>query len=217
MEAKPVSLETGHYFFDTKRLVEVDQFDYIYDVKSIYLDERPFEMRDYATWRVFQKGCFIELQDGSLWKVCPLNAESLSFYRNEENLVEGDSAENIVASWQPGERLIFHKVTNRIDLLVYNIDRNQVLNVTPFATAKDNAITITSFFGRVVCLSDGSAWAFDYPWSCSGWEVGNPVLVAKDNPWYSQHTHMLINLNYCGCKSEFKHINPNRVGVQRIQ
>lgn len=201
IEAKTVNLETGNLIFDTSRLVEIDEFDYIYTVKAIHLD-----------------GYFIELQDGSVWGIEELSPEAESFYRNTNSSLEIDFVENIVATWQPGEHLIFHKVVDRESILVYNIDRDQLFDVTPLSPAKYEPITVASlnYSKRIIGLSDGSAW-YGNACPCAGWKIGDPILIAKDNPWISTHTHMLINLKYCDCEATSGHIHPNRLGVQRMQ
>lgn len=198
-EAKSVTLETGKWILDRSRTVEIDQFDYIYTVKSIQLG-----------------GYYIELEDGSVWRVEELGPEAASFYRLYQN-TKIDFVENIVADWQPGERLIFHKVIDRESLLIYNLDRDQLFDVTPLSPPKENYLKLESidFSVGIIKLSDGSSWKGKIC-SCKGWKSGNPILVVKNTPWDQYNTHMLVNLKYCECTATSGHIHPDRCGVLKF-
>jgi hypothetical protein len=199
VDARFVTLDTGNWTIDTSRTVEIDQFDYLYTVKAIHLG-----------------GYYLELEDGSLWRVEELSPEAKSFYTNSHPSKEGIFVENIVASWEPGEQLIFHKVIDRETILIYNIDRDQLFDFVPLSPPKYDSITLTwiDLWDKVVGLSDGSMWNLC---QCKNWKEGDPILVAKDTPWTGTNTHILINLKYCDCYATSGHIHPNRVGVHRLE
>jgi hypothetical protein len=201
MEAKSVNLKTGRFFIDRSRLVEIDEFDYIYTIKDIHLG-----------------GYFIELQDGSKWQVQELNYEANSFYADKEDSFEFEYVENVVIAWEPGERLIFHKVVDRESVLVYNIDRDQVFDFAPFSPPLSESIKIAAldYNQKIISLSDGSQWIFGKLCTCKSWKQGDPIVIAKDHPWSTKNTHILINLKYCECAATSGHIHPNRLGVQRV-
>jgi hypothetical protein len=205
LNATTVQLETGHWPIDCARSVEIDDFDYIYELKNVPLDGR-----------------FIELKDGSLWQLESLGYESTSFYRQYKDVLEIGFIEELVDLWQPGELLIFHKITNReIDsrdvLLIYNLDRDLLIDVTSVSPPKYHCLTISEIDtqNNLILLSDSSIWHYSQ-WDngiVDTWFPGNPILVAKDTPWRSSHTHALVNLEYCDCASTLGHIHRNRVSV----
>lgn len=202
IEARSVTLETGSRFIDTYRTVDIDHFDYIYSIKSIHLG-----------------GYFVELEDGSVWRVEELGPETKSFYKATAFPIEEQYVENLVANWQPGERLIFHKVIDRETILIYNIDRDQLFDFVPFSPPKYETINVASIdlWNKTLSLTNGTSWKFTSLCSCKKWKVGDPVLIAKDTPWSKINTHILINLKYCECEATSGHIHPNRVGVHRIE
>lgn len=215
---KSVEVKTGRHFIDTKRTVVLDQFDYIYQIGKIHC-----------------RGMIIELVDGTQWKVEPIGQESSSFYKQRKPPLAFDFVENAVQDWLPGERLIFHKVTNKYTtqlldkmnliedhehILVYNLDRDQLFDVSSFLPPLDPLLTL-SFIDRgqkLITLSDGSTWRFDHSIDCPlSWDKGDPIMVAKNTPWRKKHTHLLLNIGVCKCDSTVEHIHPNRIGVVKYE
>ena len=197
--AKTVKLNTGHCFIDTYRLVELDQFDYVYSLK-----------------KGCAKGKIIELNDGSLWQVEPQGAESSSFYSQLFRPLKFESVDEITRHWKRGELLIFHKITNTSSYLVYNIDRELVVDVTPYSPPTQAAYAIASidYEQKTIALSDRSVWIFDLLFPSDNWEIGDPILIAKDTPWRGNNTHILVNLSPFLNQAGVEYIPTNRLGVQ---
>lgn len=207
LEAKNVEVETGHWFIDRTRSVEIDNFDYFYELKDTHL-----------------KGRFIELLDGSIWEVAPLGSESTSFYREYKDSYEVGFIEELVDLWQPGELLIFHKIADKyIDhrdgFLVYNVNRDMLVDVTVLSPPIYSCLTVSEIDSdnHFILLSDSSVWQYS-DWDKGGvWYPGDSILVAKDTPWRSNHTHVLVNMEYCDCNATMGHIHRNRISVNRVQ
>lgn len=200
--AEPIELKTGHWPIDTSRMVELDTFDYAYDLKQLHA-----------------RGMILELYDGSLWQVEEISAETISFYAQRKEHLDFEFIEDLVAEWQVNERLIFHKVSDRESLLVYNIDRDMLINVTPLLPPTDPFLVIEEVdrTNKKIRLSDQSIWDFIHLCACKKWSAGNPVIMVKNTPWRADHTHMIINLTPCICDSKVEHIHPNRLGVKRAE
>lgn len=208
LNAMTVQLETGHWPIDRTRSVEIDDFDYIYVLKKVPLDGR-----------------FIELEDGSFWQIEQLGPESTSFYRNYKDVLEIGFIEELVDLWQPGEMLIFHKITDREinhrdGFLVYNIDRDLLVDVTSLSSPIYHCLTVSEIDteNNLILLSDSSVWQYSQGDNCvvEAWYAGDPILMAKDTPWRSNHTHVLVNMDYCDCSTTMGHIHRNRVSVNRF-
>lgn len=207
LNATTVQVETGHWPIDSTRWLDIDQFDYIYEIRNTPLEGR-----------------FIELEDGSYWQIEPLGYESSSFYRNYKDVLEIGFIEELVDLWQPGEMLIFHKITDkeingRDRFLVYNLDRDLLVDVTPLAPPKYYCLTLSEIDteNKLIFLSDSSVWLYNN-WDKAGtWYPGDPILVAKDTPWISEHTHVLVNMEFCNCSGTVGHIHRNRISVNKIQ
>lgn len=207
LQATTISLETGRRFFDKSRAVVLDEFDYIYTLNSTHLG-----------------GYFIELEDGSVWSVEEMESEAKSFYKDKGISIDHVFVEDLVLSWEPGEHLIFHKLVDRETLLVYNIERDQLLDFAPVSPPKYSSLIITSIDlnAHLIILSDGSQWTATLC-PCQQWKINDPILVAKDHSFLGQslfkdraNTHILVNLKYCECEATKGHIHPNRIGVKRI-
>lgn len=207
--SKSVELKTGRWVIDTKRTVVLDEFDYVYILGQVRL-----------------RGMIVELLDGTMWEVQPLGPETTSFYALRDPSLKFDFVEDVVRKWKPGERLIFHKVANkqqseedREQVMVYNIDRDQLFDIAAFLPPEEPSLTILGIDEEQnnIILSDGSTWNFDKLCTCQAWRKGNPILIAKNTPWRSNHTHLLINLSICDCDSTVEHIHPNRLGVRRVK
>jgi hypothetical protein len=194
-------MKTGHWFVDQKRTVALDEFDYVYKLKSPLL-----------------RGHFIELDDGSIWQIEEQSPDTKAFYTSHPQITRYN--EDIVTLWQAGERLIFHKVVDRESLLIYNLDRDLLFDVAPFLppSSEDTYLAIAEmdFIKRLLTLTDGTVWNFDALCKCNNWKTGDPIVVAKNTPWRADHTHILINLYPCECGSTVAHIHPNRLGVKRF-
>jgi hypothetical protein len=207
LDAKNVEIETGHWLIDRSRFVEIDNFDYFYQLNQTHLNGR-----------------YIELMDGSIWEIEPLGPESTSFYRHYKNVYEVGYIEELVDLWQPGELLIFHKIADKyIDhkdgFLVYNVDRDLLVDVTVLSPPIYCSLTVSEIdtVNQLILLSDSSVWQYNN-WDKAGiWYPGDSILVAKDTPWRSDHTHVLINMEYCDCEATMGHIHRNRISVNRMQ
>ncbi len=200
--SKTVDLKTGHWIIDRYRTVDLDKFDYRYAFKKAHL-----------------RGTFFELEDGSLWELCEVGPETKSFYATRQPKVEFDFVEEIVDQWQQGDELIFHKVADRDSLLIYNVTRDQLFDVEPFLPSLEPKLSIANIDkgAKQIVLSDNSIWQIECFCECKNWKVGDPMAVAKDTPWRSTNTHILINLCTCECDSTVEHIHPQRIGVVRVQ
>jgi hypothetical protein len=207
LEAKTVEVETGHWIIDSSRFVNIDIFDYFYELKHTHLNGR-----------------YIELMDGSIWEIEPLGPESSSFYRHYKDVYEIGYIEELVDLWQPGELLIFHKITDKyIDhkdgFLVYNVNRDLLVDVTVLSPPIYYSLSISEIdtVNKLILLSDSSVWQYN-DWDKAGiWYPGDAIVVAKDTPWISHHTHVLVNLEYCDCDATVGHIHRNRISVTRAQ
>ncbi len=208
LDARTVELKTGHWPIDSIRTIDIDNFEYIYELQYVPL-----------------AGRFIELEDGSVWKIEPLGPESTSFYKEYKDVLEVGFIEELVDLWQPGERLIFHKITDREihesdEFLVYNLDRDLLVDVTILSPPIYYCLTLSEVDedNQLIVLSDSSIWHYDnWDKASDHWFCGDPILVAKDNPWRSDHTHVLVNLQYCNCSTTLGHIHRNRVSVTQGQ
>lgn len=210
--SKPVELNTSNWrwpFIDTKRKVELDQFDYVYSVGQVR-----------------SRGMILELPDGSQWLVEPLGKEATSFWAQKSPELPFDFIENQVKKWRPGEKIIFHKVCNNVSeddeklkLLVYNVDRDQLFDVKTFLPPVEPSLTLVNVDPnqKTLELSDGSIWQFAKMCTCQEWQKGDPIIVAKNTPWRSKNTHILANLSICECDSTVEHIHANTLGVIRIK
>ncbi len=200
--AKTVSLKTGRWIFDRYRNVDLDNFDYTYLISNV----------DHGQSTV-------TLQDGSMWVVTPMQAETVSFYQLKNPLVTPSSITPL-DYWESGDTLIFHKVVNRDSLLAYNLTKDLLLDMVPVSSPTNPLLTIASItntnevsyyynynnktqslqqyqdneWRTVIVLSDGSVWEGD-PGNHAlvSWIVGDPILVSKDTPWWSSNTSILIN------------------------
>jgi|688.fasta_scaffold16465_2 hypothetical protein len=200
--AKPITLRTGHLFIDRKREVELDNFDYVYSIKKIH-----------------GRGKIIELYDGSQWKVEPLGPESESYYLQRPELAGFEFVEDLTKKWKPDEQLIFHKISNRESLLIYHLERQLLLDVTPFLSPISPHLTVTDIDleKKLIVLSDQSVWTspFLYPGTLD-WEIADPVLIAKNTPWRGSNTHILVNLSLSQANITVEQIPINRLGVNRV-
>ncbi|MBS0656488.1 MAG: hypothetical protein JSR46_11985 [Verrucomicrobia bacterium] len=225
LNARVVPLETGRWLLDTYRNVEIDDFDYTYQVESVDASTPAFT-----------------LQDGSVWQVVPMEAETLSFYRQRKSFFESIAApESIFEQWKPGDILIFHKIVNRPSLLAYNITRDHLLDVAPIQIPVAPALRITSItntndtfstydynsktgtmsqkihnnWRTVIALSDGTVWEGDAGRPILSWVVGDAVLIAKDTPYWSCNTHMLLNIK-ASKKRDSSVPYVRRLGTRRV-
>lgn len=201
VQAKTVEINSGNWIFDKYRRLVVDDFDYLYSLQATHL-----------------RGRFIELNDGSIWQVEEQGRETKAFYESREEPIEISFMENLVNAWQPGEKLIFHKVFNGENLLVYNLDRDLLIDVAPFLPPySENSLIIAAidFNQHLLTLSDGSVWEFNHLCRCKKWKVGNPILVVKNTAWnfWPEKTHVLVNLIPCECEATVEHIHPNHLEV----
>ncbi len=96
LDAKTVSLYTGRWFIDRYRNVDVDQFDYLYQILNIDQGQGT-----------------LQLADGSIWRVEPMYDETSSFYAQQYPFDANTPVDAVFAAWQPGDVLIYHKVVNR--------------------------------------------------------------------------------------------------------
>lgn len=223
LDAKTLPLQTGRWVFDRYRDVELDTFDYPYLVQTMDTMQ-----------------AMMQLQDGSVWQVVPMQDETRSFYTQINPMIEGTPASSIFLYWQPGDALIFHKVVNRDSLLVYNINRDLLLDMVPVSgptapllqiasITNTNEISYTYTYNErtesmqqyqhnnwrtVIMLTDGSLWEGDPGRPLVNWIVGDPILMTKNTPWWSSNTHIMIN-----CKatrdSSYSILSFRRLGVWR--
>ncbi len=168
---------------------------------------------------------WLELSDGSLWKIAEAGPETLGFSREEIDFC----ANQIIGTWKPGDTIVVHKVTDRMvddddeTILFYNETQQQLFDFVPFLPPLRPQLKVVNvdFDNKVISLSDNSVWKFKKYCSCEDWEVGDPILVAKDTPWENvwstTNTHMIINLASCECDSTVEHIHTKRVGAVRVQ
>ncbi len=127
-------------------------------------------------------------------------------------------ATEFIQEWKPGETLIFHCYTAKEPLLVYNVERNQLMDFKPLLPALQPTLTVSSLHleDNSVTLSDGSIWlAYPTDKDNPAWKIGDPVLVAKAYAGESD-THVLINMSPCVCESTVEHIHPNRMNAVRL-
>lgn len=179
-------------------LTDLADFDYSYTINQMHL-----------------RGMFIELTDGTLWEVAEMGPESKIFFANREVPLEFDYVEDLTVNWQPGESLIFHKLSYSDAVLVYNVDRDQLFNVTPFLPPlqASTAIAFLDPINQIIGLNDNSLWQYSQMTPSQEWFQDQPVVVAKSSPWNGLNTHVLINLCTCFCDSTVEHIHPNQIGV----
>lgn len=203
LSAEIVPLYTGHWILDRYRNVEIDSFDYQYSIYSI----------DHMT------GTF-ELADGSIWHVEPMLSETKSFYKHKGMKLRDPLHAKLFGSWQPEDVLIFHKVSNQNSVLVYNVNRDQLLDVWVVSGPKYQTLQISSAqntsvvtdrykwdetaqryindpktdWYTVIVLNDGSVWQAKVSGPVLSWQPGDPIHVLKDTPYWSNNTHILVNM-----------------------
>jgi hypothetical protein len=167
---------------------------------------------------VHVRGMVIELEDGSLWEIEELGPETKSFYAPQGESLPFDFAEEWVVQWQPGEKLIFHKMSDREPLLIYNIDKNHLFDFSPFLPPIEPSLYVVKFdeINKVVVLSDHSVWGFNNFSGSQEWSFGDPIVVAKNSVLDSTSSYVLLNLCACFCDATVEHIHPNRLDVNRI-
>lgn len=202
LEANTVSLKTGRWVFDRYRNVDLNSFDYFYQIQS----------------RDTSRGV-LELTDGSLWQVAPMADETQSFYYQFYALESTMNPLQLFALWDEGDTLIFHKLVDRPTLIAYNVTKDRVLDVLPVSSPTTPALTIVSInntndisysysydhknnrldqyqsnnWKTVIALSDGSVFEGNPSKPLVAWVVGDPIHIAKDSPWWSSNTHILMN------------------------
>ncbi len=160
----------------------------------------------------------IELEDGTFWLLKEASDET----KNYNLLVyEGPPyqfATEFVKESKSGETLIFHCYTAQEALLVYNVERNQLIDFEPLLPAIKPTLTVSSLYLEEdsVTLSDGSTWlAYSSDKNAPEWNVGDPILIAKAYPDVKGYTDVLINMLPCVCESTVEHIHPNRMNAVR--
>ena len=200
--SKTIDLNTGHWIIDRYRTVDLDKFDYRYELKKAHL-----------------RGTYFETEDGILWELCEVGPETKSFYATREPKVEFDFVEEVVEKWEQGDVLIFHKVADRDSFLVYNVTRDHLFDVEPYLPSLDSKLSVANIDidAKKIVLSDNSIWIAEDFCGCKNWKVGDPIAVAKDTPWRSKNTHILVNLCTCECDATVEHIHPNRLGAVRAE
>jgi hypothetical protein len=155
----------------------------------------------------------IELQDGSLWQVEEMTPESKSFFAQRNPEVDFKFVEELVENWQPDDNLIFHKLVERESLLIYNMDRDMLIDAVPLLPPLEPMLKIEmiDWGSRQIILNDHSIWSFTRLCKCKNWKKDDPILVAKNTPWGSGISYVLINLSPCICDSKVEHIHPSRL------
>ena len=200
--ATTLPLKTGRYIIDRYRNVEIDRFDYPYQIHYIDHDNGS-----------------LQLADGSSWQVVPMNEEAKSFYEMKQPITTALFPGTIFDLWQTGDILIFHKVVNRSSLLAYNATKDLLLDIQPIAAPTNSDLKIASItntndikysysynkktnsleqyqdnnWRTVIVLTDGSVWEGNPGKALLSWIAGDPIHVAKDTPWWSSNTHILMN------------------------
>lgn len=229
IEAKTVTLETGRTIFDRTRNIAIDEFDYIYILQNTDYSDKTHQLQ-------------IELEDGSKWTLESPQAETLSFYqRYKQESCDYKKAEQAVLNWAPGDHLIFHKITNRHSINVYNLEKDELFDVIPASAPSRNLHQITdkivnkiqvpnyitkennqkiltgytTYRKAIISLSNGTLWNLGEG-KFSDWQIGDAVMIAKDNPYLSSNTHVLINIAPNPVRQTmFKYKNLPRTSVQR--
>ncbi len=198
--ADTTDLKTGNWLFDKARQVELSQSDYVYSLKTIHV-----------------RGMVIELFDRSLWEVCEMTPESASFYQKPENALEFEYVNDLMSTWEEGDHLIFHRVSPRDSLLVYNKDKNQLLDVKPFLPPLEPLLMIVNIDkeSKLIQLSDDSIWKYNCNCAFAGWKIQDPILIARNTPWIGAEGYVLINLLACECENALQHIHCREKPVTR--
>ena len=186
------------------------------DLSCVSFDNFNFNHQLHA---VHVRGMVIELEDGTLW----IQKDASEETKNYNLLVYGKRpyqfATEFIQEWKPGDTLIFHCYTDKEALLVYNVERSQLLDFKPLLPALQRTLAVSSLHleDNSVTLSDGSTWlAYSVDKDKPEWEVGDPVLVAKAYSGQEDYTHVLINMHPCVCESTVEHIHPNRMNAVRL-
>jgi hypothetical protein len=185
LEAKTVPLDTGNWIFDTYRNVKIDEFDYLYTIAEIDLLEKT-----------------ITLEDGSLWSVHPLRAESKSFYYQKGIYALSSSHIDLLSSWEQNDVVIFHQLIDRNSILAYNLTKDMLLDVSPISAPTSPLLTISHIrkiyvghlgvCGAIIKLSDDSVWQANSADSQIYWFLHDPVQIVKNNPRKGDFTHVLL-------------------------
>ena len=134
MPAQAITLKTGNWVFDRYRSVDLEHFDYSYCIYSL----------DYTEG-------YLELEDGSIWQIANMTDESKSFYEQKGVAIQALDA---FLFWQVQDVLIFHKLTNRSSMLVYNASRDQLLDVIPISGPKYPQLQIASIQNSSVMVDN---------------------------------------------------------------
>lgn len=224
LTATTLPLKTGRWIFDRYRNVTIDDFDYTYSIDSI----------DYNNGK-------LTLNDGSIWSVGSMEPEMKSFYQLKNPQFISETPVYLLAHWKAGDVLIFHKVVNRESLLVYNMSADMLLDFYPTGAPVAPLLQIASITNTndidynyvynsktqsfqqyqhnnwrvVIVLTDGSRWEGNPGRPLISWMQGDPIHVAKDNPWWSSNTHILMNCKKTNKGAYLPFASLCRVGVKQ--
>lgn len=182
--------------------INLYEFDYVYEISEVR-----------------ERGMIIELSDGSVWCVAEMSPETTEFYDQLDSDFSFRFVENVVSSWSSGDVIVMYRFSDSEPLIMFNADREQLFDVTPFLPPIESPLAIKSINAEFnsVTLTDGSVWHYDRFAADQDWEAGDSIVVARNAPWIADYTHVLINVCACRCDATVEHIHPNRLSVIPIK